>query len=139
MIERIWDANPQLDLARDAQAVERLAFVYDMTAALHRRMRALTNAPLTNARANAKQRETFDVDETEQVVYIVDVSRVMDELHRLYADALRLEIELGITAGARRKQGTKDGETDDDGELIKGAKPKRAKSSNDTGNDLGVA
>ena len=75
----IFAANPHLDTGRDTRAVERLAMVYSLTEAFHALI-AKSHEDDTNAPS-------------------------LDELHKLYADALRLEQELGITPAARQRQG----------------------------------
>lgn len=75
----IFAANPHLDTGRDTRAVERLAMVYSLTEAFH----ALIGASRDDG----------------------TTAPSLDELHKLYADALRLEQELGITPAARQRQG----------------------------------
>jgi hypothetical protein len=76
----IMEANPHLDGGRDDQAVRRLAWCYKLTTDMHKDM---TKRPPT---------------------YTAKAAR-LDEYHKLYADALRLEQELGITPAARARQG----------------------------------
>lgn len=75
----IFAANPHLDTGRDTRAVERLAMVYSLTESFHALI-IKSNEEDTNAPS-------------------------MDEYHKLYADALRLEQELGITPAAHQRQG----------------------------------
>ncbi len=82
----IYAANPHLNAGRDNRAAERLAMAYWLTDALHARIEA-----------------------TEDVGAKVATSKDMDEYHKLYADALRLEQELGITPAARQRQGISSG------------------------------
>lgn len=80
----IYVANPHLDRGRDDRAVSRLAMVYKLTAAVHAKLDGMVNAPFVQSGSK---------------------SAIMDEYHKLYADALRLEQELGITPAARRRHG----------------------------------
>ncbi len=77
----IMAANPHLDAGRDDQAVHRLAWCYKLTADMHK---DLKQSAITGTARGVK---------------------TMDEYHKLYADALRLEQELGITPAARRRHG----------------------------------
>lgn len=86
----IMVANPHLDAARDDRAVRRLALVYKLCDALQK-----------------------DIEQTKATGTARGV-KTMDEIHKLYADALRLEQELGITPAARARQGLDgDGATHD--------------------------
>ncbi len=96
----IYDANPHLDRGRDDRAVARLAMVYKLTAAVHKKLEGNVNAPYVASGGK---------------------SAIMDEYHKLYADALRLEQELGITPAARRRHGITDGASPEAGGL-EGAK-----------------